>query len=540
MYKTWMMKTLLLSTSLAMLAACNEKIAPELADPASTTTTSGSSGGGPTTPTTSTNVFSLELDTTPTSVSPVSLGYTLHKANELGTVKCQVEDVTDVPDTLDSTRDVTCFLEAEEFALFYNGFKVKAVSEADTCDFITTTPYSYYKLQPGVTARASGAPREVVKFVCTDTAKQLHGPQVLTGFGNNASGSTTVTELCGKYVNIDGSAAVGFGTLDLSATVTPVTLSSDSELCSFNYTDEGINCDEGAVRIHTVSVSSIPVAGVDTLTVIDGGSVLSSCGGNIRACVGGPAVELIGSADYLAGKTTSISDISTEGGFTNFLAPARDLTRASNIYMSNFLRQCSGMPNFTTAANFNTGTVFSPGYDAGIMEEYTRLGTTLPGTQEKDATYGQFDVITLADDPFRAGIPDDDVALFALNDPRRAWSNARLKARPFHTYECLDRALDVKARIRLVVREWNRNFSPLTQEFRYISDVFSASAKMDAGSAQTNPYLAYDAYNDVTDWDDLLQFTNSPTSSCVNSTMDDLGGTLPPLRSSLWFPGKSQ
>jgi len=177
------------------------------------------------------------------------------------------------------------------------------------------------------------------------------------------------------------------------------------------------------------------------------------------------------------------------------------------------------------------------------MEEYVRLGTTRTGSgtvQEKDETYGQFDVIILGDDPFRAGIPDADVAGFSATDPRRAWSNSRMKTQPFHTYECLDRALDVKARIRLVVREWNRNFAPSTQEFRYISDVFSASAKMDAGSAQTNPYLSYDNFNDVLDWDDLLLFQNSVTNSCVNSGMDDLGGTLPALRSPLWFPGATE
>ncbi len=544
MYKTWMMKTLLLSTSLGMLSACNEKIAPELADPAASATTAGTGGGGSPTPTTSTNSFKLELGNSATNnIAPEILGYTLHKANELATVECQIDDVTDVPDTLDSTRDITCFMEAEEYALYFNGYKINATSDAGTCNYISATPYTYYQYQPGVSARMDGSPREVVKFNCSETAKQLHGAAVLhtdatSSFGANASGSTTVTQLCGKYVNIDGTTAVSYGTLDLSATTSPVTLVSDEDLCSFNYQDEGVNCDEGQVRVHTVSVDNLLVGAVNTLTATDASSELIDCGGKVKNCIGGAAPQIVGETAFKdQGKILRIAQIPAEGGSNTAISLAADLSRESNFYFSNFMRQCSGMPNFTTAANFNTGSVFSPGFDPDVMEEYARLGTTLPpATQEKDALHGQFDVITLADDPFRAGIPDADIA---IGDLRENWSNFHIQARPFHSFECLDQALDVKARIRLVVREWNRNFSPTTQEFRYISDVFSATAKMDAGSAQTNNYLVYDQFNDVADWDDQLFFSNSPTNSCVNSNMiDDGPGGLPGPRSSLWFPGE--
>lgn len=536
MYKTWMMKALLLSSSLALLAACNEKIAPELTD-ASATTTSGSSGGDTST-TTSTNVFKLELENTPTGVDPLLLGYTLHKANELATVECSVEDVTDVPDTLDSTRDITCFIEAEEYALFFNGFKVKAVSDAETCDYITTTPNSYYRLQPGVSARVSGEPREVVKFECSDLAKQQIGGIIPATFGTNTSGFDTVEELCGKYVNIDGTTTESFSSIDLILGAEPVELESEEDLCSFNYQDDGVNCDEGKIRIHTISVDAPGTT--PTLTTSSGGVTVKECGGKVRACMGGPAREIVTGAgyDYDDGVNGVITEIPLAGGSTSALSVTRNLDRASNLHMSNFMRQCSGMPNFTSTSNFNTSPTFSPGYDADTMEEYATLGTTLPGggtTQEKDSEHSQFDVIILADDPWRAGIPEADVALYTdLDDPRIAWRNSHMKAQPTHTFSCLDRALDVKARIRLVVREWNRNFSPTTQEFRNISDVFSASAKMDAGSAQTNPYLIYDNFNDVADWDDLLTFTNSATSSCSSSTMDSL---VKPLRSPFWFPG---
>jgi hypothetical protein len=87
-------------------------------------------------------------------------------------------------------------MEAEEYALFFNGFQIKAVSDPATCDFITTTPNSYYILQPGVTARVSGEPREVAKFDCTDVALQnFAGIAVPLTFGANASPYTTLNHL---------------------------------------------------------------------------------------------------------------------------------------------------------------------------------------------------------------------------------------------------------------------------------------------------------------------------------------------------------
>ena len=130
MRNTWMLKPLALFSLLACLAACEEKVAPELSTPSSAT--------GPTVPTTSTGSrnFSLQMPTVDQGISSEILQYNLSKANSGGLVNCEVSDVSTAPETLPSDRDITCFLEAEEFNLNFYGFGVEAVADNNTCDYI--------------------------------------------------------------------------------------------------------------------------------------------------------------------------------------------------------------------------------------------------------------------------------------------------------------------------------------------------------------------------------------------------------------------
>ncbi len=532
MKKTWKLPSLVLCLPLLVLGACQEKIAPELSDPGSAAA-AGGAGGGAADETSQT--FSLTLENAPSGTAPELLGYTLHKANEVATSTCEITDIDDVPTALDSTRDISCFLEAEEFALHYNGFTVKANTDAEVCDYITATPYTFYKYMPGVSARADGTARQMVYFECTSTALATFGAVNMTAtFGNNTSAFTTLNQMCGKYFNVDDDTItnpefVTFGLLHLTATSEPVTADEITDMCSFDYSDDdGPNCDEGQIRVHKVNVGQLDpdpnVVGDEIQTIASGGETTTKCGGKVLACVGGPGPDYMTPTTFLKGISGKIVPLESQAGSISMAVQSSHLKRNYSIHASNFLRQCSGLPNFDTAANFNT---LLTGYDPDVMEEYAALGTNLPGTQEKDEEFGQLDVIILADDPFRAGI---DAATVAGNPKLLPWSHSQIGTNPNYTFLCLDKAYDVKARIRLSVREWNRNFSPTTQELRYISDIFSINAKMDAGGTQTNPNQSF---NDYDDWDDLFTFSNSATNSCALSGSDPLVA-LP--RTSAAFP----
>ncbi len=51
--------------------------------------------------------------------------------------------------TTDGVKDITCFLEAEELSLYHSGLKFKIESAPNTCNFIQYVPYSYYNRMPG-------------------------------------------------------------------------------------------------------------------------------------------------------------------------------------------------------------------------------------------------------------------------------------------------------------------------------------------------------------------------------------------------------
>ncbi|MBY0515480.1 MAG: hypothetical protein K2P81_01125 [Bacteriovoracaceae bacterium] len=530
--KTWPLKTSILISALALLGACQEKIAPELSNPSAAT--------GPTTTTTSstTNDFWLELGNA-NNLPPEYLGYSLHKANEISTEKCKVSSVVDVPSSLDSTRDISCFLEAEEFALFYNGFTVNAKTDPKTCEYIRTKPFSYWKFLPGISLRQNGQKRQVAYFKCSDEI--IASPALLALVVPSYSGTATklASELCNKYVNIDDNGGttstlpLAFGSLDLNPASVPVDVDSASKLCSFNYTladNSTVNCDEGKMDVHQINVTAIDTNAdsvSDTLVATGSSPTVTSCGGRVRNCLSGPSLELTAAASSqsaaLEGPMGYINQfVKNEEGTSEMVVESKYPDHNSNIYQANFMRQCSGVANFDTRANFSTDKTFVP----EVMYDYSFLGSTVPVLQEKDETYGQLDVVILADNPFRAGLPSSVISSLAYNNTLRKFSVNFMRAEPFYTFECLDKSYDLKARIRLAVREWNRNFSAATQDMQFVSDVyntagsFTTRAKMDAGAPVTsNEYLGLtpvtdSSFNDIFDWDEYIVFTNSATGVC--------------------------
>src|SRR5690606_21638816 len=87
------------------------------------------------------------------------------------------------------------------------------------------------------------------------------------------------------------------------------------------------------------------------------------------------------------------------------------------------------------------------------------------------------------------------------------------KINPFYTMYCLDTAYDIKARIRMVVRDWDRVYNSNNEEIEFLSDLFKL-----ANSKQDSPgYVELDneldtilVFNDKKDWDDQIPMTRTP------------------------------
>lgn len=539
------MGTLILST------ACQEKVAPELSSAgasAGSTTTSGSGGGAA-----ATHNFTLTLGETPTAGTDASkLNYQIHKVNDLVSSSCKVEDVLDVPDVLDATRDITCFVEAEEWALYYNGIGFDISSDAETCDYIIYQPYYFQQFQPGLTARQTGKPRVMLAFTCDADATGVLGAQPIPSgagsFGANASAYTTANDLCGKVFNIvDDGSSEEWGELDLTATDTPVVRQDTMQkYCSFDHGRFGQlsseaakpNCDEGSIHLFVANITTTDTDAdnvVDTLLVAN--SVIEhQCGGNFRSCSAGPMVDELKDSYINNGFTLRFTQTGEEATSVNYNVPSpysKELK--TNQSIANFTRQCSGVSLWNTDASF---TASANSYNPDIIAEYAELGTDTSLTQEQ---IDGMDVIILGDDPFRAGL---DPSYAAANNLSK-YDTTELSAQPHYQFVCLDKAFDIKARIRVAVREWNKNFNIATTSLAYVSDVYKdglTTAQMDATNIQTVPYGPYINYNDRKDWDDFLRWDDTGgTASCTTSFMDDGDGNAAtdPTRSQVWFPGLS-
>jgi hypothetical protein len=93
---------------------------------------------------------------------------------------------------------------------------------------------------------------------------------------------------------------------------------------------------------------------------------------------------------------------------------------------------------------------------------------------------------------------------------------------PFYTFYCYDDAFDVKARIRMVVREWDRIFPTDSSDLELLSDLGKGQfARMDSTveyevPGDTDQWLLM---NDIQDWDDHIPMERTPGVFNASSTL---------------------
>lgn len=575
---------LALSTTL-FLSACQEKIAPELSDP-------GGSGSGTVAPPPAPLIrtFSVSLDTTPTGVTPEDLGYNIHKTwdtpiapDTTGIGKCETEVGIEAPQDLLSPQNITCFVEAEEFALFFNGINFKATSSPGACDYIVSEPFSYWRFQPGASLRVDGTPRQVAFFDCDPQALEETGTSPMPGgFGSFAGPPTTVNDMCGKYYNVDAGGGSTFGSLDLSHE-DGVDAATPDALCSFNY-NANAKCDEGSIIVHRIRVTAIdtdPDPDIDNFVpvVSSAGTSQTNCGGNASFCLGGAIRDVINDGGLAAGIRGLIDPISVSGGTVNMSIQRSYLRFTSNLHSANYIRQCSGTPNYNDPASFNPSVYAPPALQArklngdlldktlqvGDVDDYISRGVSTSEDTTQQVDFNQMDIIRLADDPFRAGFPlDTDMGDATFN----RWLVDNMKAQPFYKFTCLDKAFEPKARIRIAVREWNRSFNAQVPGiFSENSDIykrtqinFNNNSLMDSGSPILDDeylflligqpfdpiiypeFATYRTFNNLLDWDDRLKFNGNSCGlpSYGPPPLSGMDTNLFPVQNGIWFPGNGQ
>lgn len=517
MKQSWLSLTSTLAL-LALLTSCQEKVAPELTDAGISGGATGGAAGGGGGGATASSSFWLNLGVTATDKTPAQLKYQLHKANELVSSQCRVDDVVDTPGTLSSLRDITCFIEAEEAILYNNGLGLEINADAGACEYVAYQPYSFLKWQPGRSVGQSGGsrPMNIIKCSAEFLASQSANIASASFIGAGNPDSLTYAQVCGRVWEVNG-----FGNITAASAQVMIPKNLNlSNFCSFDYSlntpadqEPGPNCDSGSLNVTNVDLTianSVPTAALEAEDF--------ECNGNPRACTEGPLLEAVPS--YLKkGDIAIIVDTMNASYQENYQVTApEDKGLGTNLYVANFTRQCSGVSAWS---DLNLGAFVSSAnsYNYEIISEYSQLGVDTSVGPTTDSR--GFTIRRLADDPFRG-------------DPV-------VETSPHYTFLCLDGAYEIRARIKLAVREWNKQFNPATTSFAFVSDVFNDlgapfTAVMDATQSQVVPWGILRPENDVTDWDDLLKFDDTAGPSCSTSFMND-GVNAPGSR--FWFPERS-
>ncbi len=328
------------------------------------------------------------------------------------------------------------------------------------------------------------------------------------------------------------------------------------EFCQFNYAAKGggngKNCDVGTVeatithwadQTNEDGSAAPPKAQLPVTTKIN-------CGGTVDACVGGP-IKLISSiSKYTRGSEIYRTELNQNFKTTFSIPSLYGKNRSGSYEIVNFRRGLSSLNlNYVSydESNWPAWDKNDPdnkSFDANIMERYAAnrdpLGTDqLVSPAEitaKELTYDGVNVQIFAIEPFMA-------------------SMAAYRTNPFYTFYCLDSAFEIKARIRMVVREWDRVFPSSTANLELISDlglnapgtgnpddqrrqdIPRDSTGYDLEEVDSDPGL-YNTFNDIRDWDDLIPMQRSDTSATPASTLISTGNfVLSPMPDGAYIDG---
>ena len=508
----------LLALAVMALASCNEKVNPELNGNA--VTTSGTSGSPTVVPT----EYYLKVEAT----SPLLLNYKLHRTgNNNFAAECKISSTgvalsndaynaeALAPTAHDDKQfDITCYYEAEELAMYMNGLKFQVSASPNTCAYVGYSPYSFYDRMPGDSSTT------YTKISC-DTATTsaiasayLAGATYTTATDTQAAIDNTGVISCNDYVD---------STLTAGERIRDSAVITDEDLCRFDYSkttaaqgqDEGPNCDIGTVYVNTVSLVT---SGATTTHKVTRTKV--KCGGKVRNCIKGPILK----ESALAGMTrgTVIYDTTLDAAFSKDYELEKLATklRSTSNEIANYRRNVASTGiDFINNYDAAYASIFSTSpnreqFDPNVMEFYSsnrrnESATPIISTANlyTATVRNGYRAMPLAGDPFMG------LSLTAGTATINNTGNNIVSYRtsPFYTFFCLDGALEVKGKIRMVVREWDRIF-PTDGNLEAISDYIDISPVRNTVSKMDNPLDQeipstpgqFSNFNDQTDWDDII------------------------------------
>lgn len=404
----------------------------------------------------------------------------LHKEGQgLGAARCRVfgpQVIDDVNDpnynqAIYGLNDVVCRLEAGENDLYASGVDFSIKSGAGMCEFVRYTPFSYLAFAQGNTSKiittyasfdATLCASTDAGF-CTVTEGNAFALDYVTAASINAGSALILTEDGPDADGVADNAARTFGfTYCEDGSLTCIRNARATSACNYDYSttnsiDTSVsfpNVDEGSYIQRNVSCSFEGIEDVDENGVPDNGRV--SCTVTESAA----PIQCAGSAPTALGgakRSTDLEDnesavvVSSFGGLSDQRFTVESPTSkslATNKYIANFI----------SSRNYAASAVNSCHASDFHMDSYQGSGFLTSNR----ANWGNYTTSTSN----------------VFVDPLGGANNTN----NYYNFECLDAALNVKARVRLAVRDWDREFSPEDEEVERINPNAPKLARSSAGA----------------------------------------------------------
>ena len=540
MMKRLIYKAILSSSLIIGISSCTEEISEDIQNQEKLASSSSSSSGSSTTSTSKKMWLTNEI-------SDLYSHFLHEKSSEDEGCELVVNDPENLEASDYSYSDVNlnvdCILDAGEFDLYYQGAEFKINVDAGLCENLEYRPFKFFQYQPG------------------DTNKTIYKVQCDSICG--ASENTTIQQICSQnentYDDLGTLSTVNpFNNGDTFNSTFPVSnqVSYDDvgDLCEFNHTNRNTsspNCDEGQINIITYTLTGVEndssataggtcsltnrtnrtdcesagvwnggtetcsiaaetsqstcedtgiwtypstcgdIAGATSATFIQEATVSENdCGGAHKSCLAGAGLSELSDPKFSA-KINHIQEGEDFSKDITMNAPDDD-GYLTNMSIANYSRVCSSVDTTDTitknAAYYTSSPQFIPSEHETVNINNPFTSTTIDETK------------ILAEQPFKG--------LFNFNtagpDIPQSLVSSRAATIPFYSFRCLDHAGDVKAQIRLYIRDWDKSFINETRtafDFTQVTDVHLASPNnyMDAHDEDgpTN------RWNDVRDWDDF-------------------------------------
>lgn len=521
------MKSLLKNLSLLsmglMIYSCNEKISPEL-----------QSGNSTTIPTA---VAPDEYYFKVTNNSATVLNYKLHRTGAgNAAVDCKVSSSgIALSSTLyigqsaiahdSKTYDMSCFLEAEELSMLFNGLSFKVEASKNTCEYIGYSPYSYFDGLPGSsTATYAGVN-------CEDPVASINVPVDVDSRAQAMLIGATIDGVnpidCGLMV--DTSIPLGGPVLRVARPIPD----DFQDYCAYDYETVGggnsKNCDEGIISYRSVNVIDGRLDPADPMDPVakEVFTAPHKCGGNIGQCVEGPINQIADLQGMTKGTQIYATNLN-EDFTTTYTLPALMGVKGSMHDIVNYRKGLASLDlnfmDYTTGSDANWGdSNYNKSFDPILMEKYAANKN-----------------------------PDDTTMISAAQILTKArsqgWTNTPYAAdpflgtvsrvNPFYTFYCLDRAFEIKSRIRMVVRDWDKVFPSTSSDLELISDSYMNvnARRQDLPNNEEeipNDPGSFNYFNDVDDWDVLVEMDRSDLGAGVYTS----GDTFWTPTAGWWAPG---